>query len=82
MTAAGASALRLKGQTEFIDTVAASEVLNLRNFDLPGDMVSLLWSSLEPDGPYSTIGERSTVTIRRSRGAKVEYQGLKLTRLR
>jgi 2-keto-4-pentenoate hydratase/2-oxohepta-3-ene-1,7-dioic acid hydratase in catechol pathway len=40
---------------EFIDTVVASELLNLRNFELPGDMVSLLGSSLEPYGPYTQL---------------------------
>ena len=40
---------------EFIETAVASQRLNLRNFDLPGDMVSLLWSSLEPYGPYTQL---------------------------
>src|SRR5688572_26164639 len=39
----------------FIDTVAASELLKLSSSELPRDMVSLLWSSLEPYGQYKQL---------------------------
>jgi 2-keto-4-pentenoate hydratase/2-oxohepta-3-ene-1,7-dioic acid hydratase in catechol pathway len=62
----------------FIDTVAASRLLKLNSSELSRDMVSLLWSSLEPYGQYTQLKEAIDRNDHVLDAARLDITGVKL----
>lgn len=61
-----------------IDTVALSELLNLSNSEVQGDVVSLISSSSEPDGRYAQLKQAINEKAQTFASAQLSVKGLKL----
>ena len=61
-----------------IDSVAVSELLNLGSSDPPGDMVSLISSSSEPNGRYTQLKQAINENAQAFASAQLSLKDLKL----